>query len=227
MPLKGQGFLIIWHDIRAEGEADYNLWHTREHMPERLGVPGFLRGRRGVDWSRDKHRYLTLYEGETLAVFGSPAYLERLNDPTPWSRRVQPSFLNFIRSGCEIAASVGRGVGGAMATLRIPFGEAGEAGFRAAAPRLAERLLGLEGASAVHLGVSRPEATGARTRETELRGTSRDGAFDAVAIVDGVGRRELERMMPEIQRLIGDSGLPVDPGGAAVYDMAYCLEPDG
>jgi hypothetical protein len=46
MPLRVWGFLAIRHDIRAEGEPEYNRWHTREHMPERLGIPGLEAGRR-------------------------------------------------------------------------------------------------------------------------------------------------------------------------------------
>lgn len=220
--------MIVWHDIRQESEPDYHLWHTREHMPERLAVPGFLRGRRGVDWSRDKHRYLTLYEGENLGTFGSPEYLLRLNSPTPWTLRTQPTFYNFIRCACDIAASVGRGVGGAMATFRVPFdGAAGEAGLRALAPRLAGQLLQFEGVSAVHVGIARPEITGAKTRETELRGMTRDDVFDAVIIVDAVGRRELDRLEAEIVRCLGSHGLTIEREEAGVYDMAYCLEPTG
>jgi hypothetical protein len=127
MPIKGNAFVAIWHDIRSEAEPEYNRWHTREHMPERLSIPGFVRGRRGVDWSRERHRYWTLYEGPDLGVFGSPAYLERLNNPTPWTRRIQPAFYNFIRCGCEVLASRGEGVGGAMATFRISFDGVDEA----------------------------------------------------------------------------------------------------
>ena len=50
----------MWHDIAAEGEPEYNLWHTREHMPERLGIPGFDVGRRYVGLEpRTEYRYFT------------------------------------------------------------------------------------------------------------------------------------------------------------------------
>ncbi|MGX1787909.1 hypothetical protein ACWIGM_14255 [Bosea sp. NPDC055332] len=227
MPLRGKAFMIVWHDIRAEGERDYHLWHTREHMPERLAVPGFLRGRRGVDWNRDRHRYLTLYEGGTLATFGAPDYLARLNNPTPWTLRTQPTFYNFIRCACDIAASAGRGVGGAMATFRVPFEGAGADAFRTLAPALADELVTLEGVNAVHLGIARPDVTGARTRETELRGMTRDDVFDAVVLVDAVGRRELEVLMPEIAARLEAHRLAIDPAEIAIYDMAFCLEPTG
>ncbi|MGH6904724.1 MAG: hypothetical protein ACREIR_18510 [Geminicoccaceae bacterium] len=48
MALLGKGALAIWHDPAPEIESDYNEWHSKEHMYERVGVPGFLRGQRGV-----------------------------------------------------------------------------------------------------------------------------------------------------------------------------------
>jgi hypothetical protein len=226
VPLKGSGFMIIWHDIKPESDAEYHRWHTREHMPERLGIPGFLRGRRGVDWSLPKHRYLTIYEGADLGVFGSAAYLERLNNPSPWSNQLQPAFLNFIRCGCAVVSSAGRGVGGAMATIRLPFAGRGEAELREDSGALTQQILALDGVSSVHIGVARPEATSFKTRETELRGTTRDGVFDAVVVVDGIGRRELEAVMPRIAAILDARGWKAPAGEAAVYDMAFALEPE-
>jgi hypothetical protein len=224
MPLLGKAFLMIWHDIREPSEPEYHRWHTREHMPERLSIPGFLRGRRGVAWNLGKHRYLTIYEGAELATFGSPAYLERLNNPTPWSTRVQPAFYNFIRSACETVQSVGLGVGGALATLRIPFGSRSENDFRNSAAKLAGAIHQLDGVSSVHFGIARPQASSAKTRETELRGTTSDGTFEAVVVVDGVGRRELEAAMPRIADILGGDGWIAAPEDVVVYDLAYALD---
>ncbi len=224
MPLLGNAFLIIWHDIRAESEPEYHRWHTREHMPERLSISGFLRGRRGVDWNLPKYRYLTIYEGAALSTFGSPAYLERLNNPTPWSTKVQPAFHNFVRSACETVESVGLGVGGALGTLRIPFGHKSAADFRQSASVLATAIHQLDGISSVHFGIARPDASGAKTRETELRGMTKDGIFDAVAIVDGVGRREVEAVMPQVEKTLGAAGWTTARADIAVYDMAYALD---
>ena len=63
MPLLGQGVLAIWHTITPEGEPEYWRWHDREHIPERVGVPGFLRGRRYRSLERSLD-YLDLYEVE-------------------------------------------------------------------------------------------------------------------------------------------------------------------
>ena len=129
----------MWRGITAEGEAEYNQWHTREHMPERLVIPGFLVGRRSVDWSLDRHRYFTSYAGRTLEVFRSEAYLARLNAPTAWSERIQPHFRNFIRAACETVHTSGHGI------------------------------TSLDGVTAVHVGITHPTITSVRTRETDPR----------------------------------------------------------
>lgn len=224
MPLLGKGFLIIWHDIKTEAKPEYHRWHTREHMPERLSIPGFLRGRRGVDPGAAKHEMLTIYEGSDLGVFGSPAYLERLNNPTPWSLELQPTFLNFIRSACDIVATTGEGVGGAILTFRLPFAKKTEADLRAVARPLTDAIMALDGVSSVHIGIARPEASGAKTRETELRGTTRDGVFDAVLVVDGIGRHDLVAARVAVENILKEAGWSVPPGEGALYDMAFCLD---
>ena len=43
MTLLGQAVLAFWHDVAPGGEAEFDQWHLREHIPERLAVPGFPR----------------------------------------------------------------------------------------------------------------------------------------------------------------------------------------
>ena len=40
------GVIAIWHDVLPEAKDEFYEWHSREHMPERVGIPGFRRGRR-------------------------------------------------------------------------------------------------------------------------------------------------------------------------------------
>ena len=44
----GKAAVAMWWDISADVRAEWEEWHTVEHMPERLGIPGFLRGSRWV-----------------------------------------------------------------------------------------------------------------------------------------------------------------------------------
>jgi len=117
--LLGRAAVAIWNDVAPEGRAQFYEWHNHEHMPERVGIPGFLRGRRyrAVD---AKAEYFTLYEAADIAVLSGPHYLERLNNPTPATRHVIPNyFRNMVRGVCEVRFSVGVGIGGAIETLRF------------------------------------------------------------------------------------------------------------
>ena len=46
--LLGSAVLAIWNGIDADAEADFVRWHIKEHIPERVGLLGFRRGRRYV-----------------------------------------------------------------------------------------------------------------------------------------------------------------------------------
>src|SRR6266568_4077760 len=108
MGFLGKAILAFWADVDASGEADYNDWHTREHMPERCGVPGFLRGRRYVAVAAAP-KYFMMYETETLETLASAAYVERLNNPTPWTRKSLALFRNSNRTACRNTLSIARG----------------------------------------------------------------------------------------------------------------------
>ena len=118
MPLLGQGALVIWHGIAPEADEDMIRWHNTEHIPERVSIPGFLRGRR-YDTAHRPLEYLDFYETESVETIRSAPYLARLNEPTPWTSRVLPHFRNTVRLGCRVLASVGRGVGGVLLTVRL------------------------------------------------------------------------------------------------------------
>jgi hypothetical protein len=226
--LKGRAFLAIWHDVAEAADAEYNIWHTRQHIPERVGVPGFLTGRRYVDRNLAKERYFTLYEAATLETFSSADYRARLNAPSAWTGRVQPHFLNFCRSACVLSASTGRGIGGALATIRLDFadGASGPADFEAAAETLAHRITALDGVTGAHLGIAAPDTTRVKTRETELRHQTGEAVFDAVVMLEGIGRREIEAVMGAGLGLIRDA-VGVRSEQPAVYDLAYMLSVEG
>ena len=89
-PSDGSGILSIWNDIAAESDAFYERWYMGEHFPERLGVPGFLRGRRYEAIQADR-KYFSFYDLENADVLFSDAYLARLNAPTAWTQTVMTS----------------------------------------------------------------------------------------------------------------------------------------
>jgi hypothetical protein len=100
----GNAFLAIWFRVDDADVAELDAWYPRQHMPERLSVPGFLRGRRyqAVDASLP---YLTVYETRDASVLSSPAYMERLDNPTEWTRRVLPTFRLMVRNAYRLLGS--------------------------------------------------------------------------------------------------------------------------
>jgi hypothetical protein len=169
MPLLGRGVLAIWHTISPEGEADYWRWHDREHIPERVGVPGFLRGRRYRSLERSLD-YLDFYEVEDPETLRSAPYLARLNDPTPWTRRMVPHFRDTLRVGYRVARSAGRGQGGVLLTMRLAGAGAASGLPAALAPSALAAIADVTGVVAVHVLDATPEVTSIATEEKRLRG---------------------------------------------------------
>ena len=224
MALTGDAFLAIWHDIEPDSQEEYMEWHTREHMPERVSIPGFRAGKRLINHGLSRYRYGTIYTGDDVEVFRSPAYLERLNAPTEWTLRVQPAFRNFLRVACLRLASSGAGEGGAVATLRCDFAEGGgEADLRARAAALAGAVLRIRGVCCAHVGVARPEVSAVRTRETELRPEMGEKGFDALVIAEGSGLPELEAALDEIRETVTAADCALTEPQALVHNLAYHL----
>jgi len=98
--MTNDGILAIWHDVAEAIGDDYERWYFQEHLPERVGVPGFVAGRR-YEALEGAPRFLTYYEGEAPDTFVSEPYLERLNDPTPWSTSVLQHFRDTNRTICR------------------------------------------------------------------------------------------------------------------------------
>jgi hypothetical protein len=100
----GAAALGIWIDVEAGALDDFNAWYREQHIPERLGVPGFRRGRR-YEAAGGGPAYFTLYETDDAAVLSSAAYLARLNSPTEWTRRVLPAMRTMIRNAYRLVAA--------------------------------------------------------------------------------------------------------------------------
>ncbi|MGP8471079.1 hypothetical protein [Burkholderia sp. PR2] len=79
------GQLCVWTDIDPAHEADFNAWYDREHMQERVAIPGFTHARRFRATDGGPRKYLALYVTDTLDVFRSDAYRRAFTRQTAWS----------------------------------------------------------------------------------------------------------------------------------------------
>jgi hypothetical protein len=203
MAIAGKGCFVAWYDLRPGGETDHDHWHTHEHMIERVAIPGFQRGLRYRSLAEGP-RVCVIYQVEALETLASPAYLERLNNPTSWTTRSMPLIHGMNRTLCRVAATYGHGIGGYLLTIQLAPRIGSENGLRSwlggeALPALAARA-GLCGA---RLLIGDREVSQIKTQEKELRGGS-DAVADWVVLVEGYERAATEHALAE---LLGAAGL--------------------
>jgi hypothetical protein len=131
MPIEGKGMLLTSMDIDSADEVDFNRWYDREHLEERVAIEGFLEARRYIA-HQGSPKYLCLYSTQSIEVFNSPAYKNRLANPTEWSTRTMSRFKNMIRGVARITISRGNGRGAALGIIRLRPGAGREQDLRAA-----------------------------------------------------------------------------------------------
>jgi hypothetical protein len=219
VPLLGSAAMLLGFDVAPEAIAEHDEWHTHEHLPERLSIPGFLRGTRWTA-AKGQPRYFVLYEVERLETLSSAAYLERLDNPTPWTSRMMPHYRGMTRGLCTVVES--RGFGSGHFGLLVRFKPAGGAESRLRGwlakdilPRLPER----QGLGSAHLFIGAAPAR--MTNEQRIRGA--DAGVDWALFVTGYDPSAVER--------IGESDLSaarLEANGAAgivagLYRADYTL----
>ena len=187
---EGNGVLAVWNDVDPAHEDEFNDWYRRDHLPDRLAVPGFEDARRCVALAGGP-RYAAFYTTRDLAVLSSAAYLERLQNPTDWTRRVMPWFRRMTRSACTIAASHGRGIGAYVGCMWLGSGAAPETGEQLSAAVFPD-LMGDPSLVRIQLWVADPERSQMQTAEAALRGAP-DAMAARVVVIDGLNEQAVER----------------------------------
>jgi hypothetical protein len=223
MAFLGGAALVFWHDVAPGGEAEFDEWHLREHIPERLGVPGFLRLQRYVGLG-DGPRYFYFYETESLDTLRSPAYLARLGAPTEWTRRILPLYRNNKRTACRVTRSVGAGLGGVMATLEFGPDAGREAELRAwLADTVVPEVAGRPGMVGAHLLEADSGVSGAARSDEKKLLERPDELVQWVLLLEGLDRDAPERACRDVLNpaAIARRGA----GGATttgLYRLQYC-----
>ncbi|MSO66114.1 MAG: hypothetical protein EXQ85_10060 [Alphaproteobacteria bacterium] len=115
-----KGMLVSFTEVAAEFDSEHNEWFNREHLDERaLATPGFFRARRYEAVSASI-RYCATYETESWRTLGSPEYLKRVGHQSDWSNRVIKRLDKFHRLTTRLTIDLMHGIGGAVATVRLP-----------------------------------------------------------------------------------------------------------
>jgi hypothetical protein len=218
LDLTGEGVLALWNGVEPTRTREYNAWHSREHVAERVALPGMIGARRYVRSHGPLPEYFTLYALDDTKVLTSEPYRALLENPTAWSRAMRPSLRDFIRIACRRLLSLGGGVGGSLATLVT------DASANLRSPALQaelEALLKTAGVVAAHV----------LERDNDIPdvpfnvgGERPHFPTDGVIVVEGYGESELMAALPAIRSSLSRLALGAAAEPLTVYRLAYAID---
>ncbi|NQW08358.1 MAG: hypothetical protein HQ481_00555 [Alphaproteobacteria bacterium] len=139
MGLLGTGMLLTFTEVADVDEEEFNEWYNREHIDERVFMPGFKRARRylAAD-TQTKVKYFASYETEKVTDLSDPEYMKLLGDQSPWSKKVMATFTYFDRLTLTCTVDLCHGVAGAAGLARFTVADKHAEGLRAS---LRDRVL--------------------------------------------------------------------------------------
>jgi hypothetical protein len=172
----------MWWDIAPDLKAEFEDWHSHEHFPERMAIPGFLRATRWTSAAGGDGIFV-MYEVEKHETLASPQYVARLNAPSPWSTKMMPHHRNIVRSQCYVLVSHGGAVTRHALTLRFSSQTDRDADARGYFNSLGQVIVSQPGLVGMHLLKHRTPAI-PQTAEQKLRNAA-DKTADYVFVVAG------------------------------------------
>jgi len=211
--MRGAGFLAIWSDVERSNLTDYRHWLTREHTTERVTTEGFLANRVFRAVRADIERFFILYELQTPEVLDGPAYLARLNAPTPWSQRIMPQLGNFVRGGGVVTARAGRGEGSTIVARRLERLPESPKG-------LADDIVALDGVAAVQIGATDIARTSVPTVEKGMR--KDEGVFAGLLLIEALDETSLRAAVRRAAEMA--PGVLGDVRDVEIYQGIFSLD---
>jgi hypothetical protein len=82
------GLITVWLDVPPHRDEEFNDWYNLEHIPQVVGLPGFVSGRR-YRCDEAPLKYLAWYDTRDETIEPGADFQRLVNDPTPWSRRMR------------------------------------------------------------------------------------------------------------------------------------------
>ena len=190
--------LVVWANIPAEHEADFNRWYDNEHVQERVAISGFVNGARYFSADGQRH-YLGLYRTQSLGTFTSDAYKAAFGKQTQWSVTNLQRMTDCVRRVCTIPAETGAGTGGFIAFLR--FGRAATDADLETMASAGRALQELDGIIATRLLVPSVELS------TPLPTESREGRLlDPILVIETTTREAAEMARKQARAAFGNAG---------------------
>lgn len=200
------GELLVWTDVEAAHEADFNKWYDREHMDERVAIPGFVNARRFQRIGGGR-KYLALYRTQSLAVFDSDAYRRAFDHQTQWSLENFKRMREAVRCVGAVAHEAGAGRGGFLGLIELP------AEIARALPAVLEQAASRDGmisgyVLAPDMRLSKP-----------LPGASVKPIAGPLLLLEGTTKSAVSDAVQQATRALGPEG-----GHAALFQLMWQLD---
>ena len=197
------GILAVWNDCDRTREAEYESWYRNEHLPERVGVPGFRFGRRYEAIGGASPRFFTYYELDAPGILVSAPYLERSNNPTPWTRKVmgEQIFRNINRTACRQAWRIGALRGAYVLAMRWTDAKSVAAAVQGM-QQPAAALIENGAAVRAELWQAVADGTGTRSVEQSLR-SGDDKSIAGALLIEATRDRDLAEASQALAALAG------------------------
>jgi hypothetical protein len=222
MALYGSGMLMTFTEVAPEDEAEFNEWYNREHIDERVWMPGFHRARRYVAVDPDARvKYFASYETGKVSDLADPEYMARLAEQTAWSQKVMAGFTKFDRLTASITVDRTHGFTGWLGVTRF-FPEA----------PVMKRLRDMLGETVLPKLGSQPDMLGGCLAENDIdvsnTGLKAQGkpvppgqTPEWVILLDGATEAAVREANRGLSEALGDAGVPAPGLDQTVYSFLF------
>ena len=221
MALLGKGALLNWGGVLPKHDLDYNLWHSLEHMPERMSVKGFLRAFRcvGLKGTNENDKYFMMYDVKSKDILSSKQYLNRLNNPTDWTSKILSKYVYPSRAICEVikTKSLTNGLSGFFVTIRYLSQNNDIKNFY----NISDEIMRQNGIFSIHCFQSDKEISLLKTKEKVIRSTqgSEDKIIECAVIIECLNINKVKKFLSNNLKVKSEKKIKIN-----YYQLQHVIE---
>ena len=221
MALLGKGALLNWGGVLPKHDLDYNLWHSLEHMPERMSVRGFLRAFRcvGLKGTNDDDKYFMMYDVKSKDILSSKQYLNRLNNPTDWTSKILSKYVYPSRAICEVikTKSLTNGLSGFFVTIRYLSQNNDIKNFY----NISDEIMCQNGIFSIHCFQSYREISLIKTKEKVIRSFqgNEDEIIDYAVVIECLNINKVKKFLLNKFKIKSDNNIKIN-----YYQLQHVIE---
>ena len=221
MALLGKGALLNWGGVLPKHDFDYNLWHSLEHMPERMSVKGFLRAFRcvGLKGTNDNDKYFMMYDVKSKDILSSKQYLNRLNNPTNWTSKILSKYVYPSRAICEVikTKSLTSGLSGFFVTIRYLSQNNDIKNFY----NISDEIMCQNGIFSIHCFQSDREISLIKTKEKVIRSFqgNKDEIIDYAVVIECLNINKVKNFLLNYLKIKSDKKIKIN-----YYQLQHIVE---